>query len=483
MTMKYFLHFAPELALTKAFGRLRAFVPSALALIAPLLLSAPAASAVDPPTVPARVLWVYESQDQYLCSPSVAGDNVIAPGIGAFNTPTIVALKADPAANPRLAWTKSPPFLKRPVVCPPAVLGDLLVFGDGMHQTDGATLRCLKLDGTPVWQLPVPGRLVHLEGSPVIFAGKVYASGGNAGVICVDLNRLTLDGKDTTSEQVQAENALLWAAKMRKYEEEKLKDPDFAIPPTDDDLKKPEPRRIWQVGHGQAGQPQWHVDSELNLTGDNLLVASSFLDTERLGDRAVFCLDASTGQTRWRSPLTFNPWAGATPVGTLILCGSSSIRFDPLEIPKAQGEVSALKLADGSVVWKKALPGGVLSAVAVSADLAVFTATDGKVRCWAIADGAQKWVYDAGGPFFAGAAISGQTVYTASLRGVVAALNLADGRLLWKIDLATDPAVKAPGMIYGTPAVHDGRVYVATSNLDAPPDTPAKMVVVCIGEK
>src|SRR5919204_573107 len=83
------------------------------------------------------------------------------------------------------------------VVSSPGVAKGRLVFGDGMHQTDGATLHCLQADGgLPLWQLPVPGKLVHLEGSPTVAEGRVYIGGGAAGVLCADLNRVTLDGKE-----------------------------------------------------------------------------------------------------------------------------------------------------------------------------------------------------------------------------------------------------------------------------------------------
>jgi outer membrane protein assembly factor BamB len=42
--------------------------------------------------------------------------------------------------------------------------------------------------------------------------------------------------------------------------------------------------------------------------------------------------------------------------------------------------------------------------------------------------------------------------------------------------------VKAPGMIYGGPVLHGGRLFVATCNLDGP-NAGKPTVVVCIGDK
>jgi len=112
----------------------------------------------------------------------------------------------------------------------------------------------------------------------------------------------------------------------------------------------------------------------------------------------------------------------------------------------------------------------------------IFTATDGKVRAWSLANGDEKWAYDAKAPFFAAPAIAGGTVYTADLKGVIHAVNLTDGKPAWTLNLATDPAVKAGGLAYGSPVVHGGRLYVATCNLEGE-FARQPTVVVCIGEK
>ena len=52
---------------------------------------------------------------------------------------TFYCLAVDPKAPQRTLWTKTVPYLKRPVVSSPAVVDDKLIFGDGMHETDGAT--------------------------------------------------------------------------------------------------------------------------------------------------------------------------------------------------------------------------------------------------------------------------------------------------------------------------------------------------------
>ena len=158
------------------------------------------------------VLWVHSSKEHFIASPTPAGDRVFFTGLGPFNVSTFYCFATAPKAEPRTLWTKTTPFIKMPSVSSPAVVGDKLIFGDGMHQTDGATLYCLSLaTGRPLWQLPVPGVLVHLEGSPTVTNGRVYLGGGNAGVICVDMNRVTLEGKEMDLPSIQKILDKKWA--------------------------------------------------------------------------------------------------------------------------------------------------------------------------------------------------------------------------------------------------------------------------------
>src|SRR5437016_1464385 len=268
-----------------------------------------------------KVLWVLKSQEHFIASPLPFGDKLYVSGLGAFNVSSFSCLNIDPKVAQRTAWTKTTPYLKLPTVSSPAVIDGKLIFGDGMHQTDGAILHCLKIDkGLPLWQLPVPGTLVHLEGSPTVAGGRAYVGGGAAGVLCIDYNRVTLDGKELELAAVQKLLDQKWTELVAKYEVDKKKDPDFAVPPNEDQLPKPLPIKVWQ-----QGQDKWHVDAPVAVVGDSVLVASAYLDKEKVGDRALICLDAKTGDVRWNTPLAFNPWGGPTVAGNLAVVSGSSI--------------------------------------------------------------------------------------------------------------------------------------------------------------
>jgi outer membrane protein assembly factor BamB len=423
------------------------------------------------------VLWVHKSSDQYIAAPVPAGNTLLVSALAAFNSSSFQSLAVDPTAATRVGWMKSAPSLKLPTVCAPAVKGNLVVFGDGMHQTDGAVLHGIRLDnGLPLWEYPVPGQLVHLEGSPTIANGRVLIGGGNAGVLCVDPTHLELDGKAVTPAAAQTLLETRWKELQAKYERDKKTDPDFAIPPSEDSLPKPAPKLVWQ-----EGAEQWHVDAPVAVAGDFVVAASAFLDQEKVGDRALHCMNLFDGAHEWRFKLKFNPWAGATVAGDTVIVGCSSVRLEPKDIARAQGEVVTVSLSKGLLKWRKPIPAGVLSAIAVKGSLMVFTATDGCVRAWDVDSNEERWKTEPGTPFFASPAIAKDVVYVADLKGVVQALNLSDGKPLWRLDLASHPAVQSPGMVYGGPVVAGGRLFVATCNLEV--EGKAATAVVCIGDK
>ena len=424
-----------------------------------------------------KVLWSFKAAEHFIASP-VAGDKLLyVAGLAGFNTAAFHCLSLDPAAPQRAAWTKTAPFIKIPTVCSPAVVEGLIVFGDGMHQTDGAVLYCLTAEGgQAVWQYPVPGKLVHLEAGPTVDKGRVFIGGGEAGVLCADLKKVMLDGQERDLPTIRAIMDKRWAELAAKYEEDKKKDPTFAVPPSEDALPMPSPRLVWQ-----AGQGKWHVDAPVAVVGDRVLVGSAYIDDEKVGKRSLLCLNAADGNVLWEVPLKVNPWAGPSVAGSLVLVGCSSIRFDQKLIPHSAGEVVAVDLAGGQVKWRKDVPGGVLSPVAICGDLAVFTATDGRIRCWSAQDGQEKWSYDAGVPFFAGPAAAGGVIYAADIKAVLHAVSLADGKGIWKLDVSGDPAVQLPGMVFGSPIVQGGMIYLATCNMEtAAADQPC--AVACVGE-
>ena len=420
-----------------------------------------------------------KSKEHYVASPVPApGDRFLLSGLGAFNTPSFSCLSGDPKSDKRTVWSKGVPAIKLPTVSSPAVVAGKLIFGDGMHQTDGAILHCIGLDtGMPEWKYDLPGNLVHLEGSPTVIGDKVWIGGGSAGVVCLDASKLTFDGKPMARDEIKKLVDARWKAMQAAYEDDKKKNPDFAIPPSEDQLTSASPTLVWQ-----EGKEKWHVDAPVAVAGGKVLVATAFLDKEQLGDRALYALDADTGKIDWRKALKLNPWGGPSVIGDTVIVTGSTINYDPSKLKGAKGSIAAFRLKDGGEIWSKDVPGGVLACAALGGGVGVVAATDGKVRAFDLETGERKWIYEAKTPLFAPVAIAKNRVYAGDLKGTVHAIDLGSGAGVWRLDLGADPATKAPGMIYGGPIVAAGRVVVATCNLEGP-NARQETVVVGIGAK
>jgi outer membrane protein assembly factor BamB len=429
----------------------------------------------DEPAHQPKLLWAFQAPENFVAAPIAAKDAVYVSGLGSFNTGVVHSLAIAPGANRRELWSLSAPDLKLPIAGAAAIDDGKLFFGDGMHQTSGSVLHCVQADsGKMVWQFPVTGSLVHLEGSPVVSGQRLYVGGGNAGVVAIDPRRALLEGVERDLSDIQTDLDRRWRKLQAKYEEEKRHDPDFAFPPNPDSLPKPTPKLIWQVGRNE-----WHVDAPVTLANDRLVIGSAFLETEQQGLRAVICLKASDGKVLWKTPMKFDPWAGPVVISKQVIVGCSSIRFDPTKTSAARGEILALDLENGAIQWRRELAAGILARAAVQGDLAVITATDGRVRAYDLRGGELRWTYDAGASLFAGAAIRGDEVYAADLHGVVHAMALRDGARRWTYQIEENPQAHDSGAVYGTPLVYQDKLIAATCKLNG--DNQRRSgVVVCL---
>ena len=183
------------------------------------------------------VEWVFRSEDQFVASPIVAGKTIVVSCLQGLNNPLMLGFGLDAAANAEAIWEKKAPSIRLPTVSSPAVWKNLIIFGDGMHQIDGAFIYAVPAGGgLPVWKLPVPGTLVHAEGGPCVVGDRAYFGAGSAGVFCIDLAKLELDGKEITPDEAVAMQSKKWDALKAEYAEAKKKDPDFAVPPNEGQL-------------------------------------------------------------------------------------------------------------------------------------------------------------------------------------------------------------------------------------------------------
>ena len=105
-----------------------------------------------------------------------------------------------------------------------------------------------------LWQYSLPGTLVHLEGEPILADGRLFIGGGNAGVLALDLRKLSLEGRPLDAAGIAAALERRWQSLQAQDQLDKVKDPDFAIEPSESDLPKPAPEAALAAGARQVAR-------------------------------------------------------------------------------------------------------------------------------------------------------------------------------------------------------------------------------------
>lgn len=120
------------------------------------------------------------------------------------------------------------------------------------------------------------------------------------------------------------------------------------------------------------------------------------------------------------------------------------------------GQVMAVEVASGAVLWKRRPDGATqfMGAPAVGPERVILGGLDGRIRCLRRSDGEPVWSMATHGEVKAAPVICGDTVLCGSGDGRVYLLRAADGRVLWRYDVG--------GAVSGSVAVAAGLVTVVT---------------------
>ncbi|MGF1484834.1 MAG: PQQ-binding-like beta-propeller repeat protein [Opitutales bacterium] len=123
-------------------------------------------------------------------------------------------------------------------------------------------------------------------------------------------------------------------------------------------------------------------------------------------------------------------------------------------IGSIDGQISALNLSDGAVLWQKRLPADIEATPCVVGDTVYLGASDGTFFALAVADGSERWRYQTDDKILGGAVyVAGENdapnrVLFGSYDTHLYCLNADDGSLLWRF--ATDNYVHGSPTVLGT---------------------------------
>ncbi len=215
------------------------------------------------------------------------------------------------------------------------------------------------------------------------------------------------------------------------------------------------PKEIWHVSIGDGS------DDNYKLLAHPVIAEGRILTMDARG--LIHAFTVSNGKELWHYDMT--PEDSDPAIG-----GGLAIDGKVVYATSGTGEVFALNLADGKVIWRRALANPIRSAPTV-ADGRVYAVTiDNQLNALDAATGEVLWHHNGiseSATLMGGAspAVIGDSVLTAYSSGEIYLLRAVNGRVAWNYSLITASqmgALPAIADIRGLPVLDHGRVYAVS---------------------
>ena len=328
-------------------------------------------------------LWSFQPEDGlFLGKPAIAGKRIYVSAnqtdLGGY-TGLLASLDLD-TGKPLWQVTEIgkdalPPFFSSPAV---TADGKFVIIGQGLHQDRNSSLLCFETaTGKLHWAVKTP---LHIESSPAIFGDMAVVGAG------------AVEGSDG---KPVGDPGYVFAVRIsdgKQLWKQAVNDPESS--PAIDDAG------IVYIGSG--------------LNGKAVLALRSGSDDELRSqklDRVV-----------WRTPLAYPITAPVTLAGDLAIVGGGNgdmVHSDP----NPQGLVVALNRKTGQIVWQTKFEDAVLGRIAVRDGMMICPLRTGEVAALSVADGHILWRSRVSGtaPVLAGGALTKERAYVVSSDGYLVA--------------------------------------------------------------
>lgn len=183
-----------------------------------------------------------------------------------------------------------------------------------------------------------------------------------------------------------------------------------------DIAEEAELNRLWtvRIGNGQGGK---YNELEPALDGDRLFAASE--------DGEVLAISIADGDVLWRVRTRENITGGVGAGDGMVMVGTEN------------AEVIVFDQADGSERWRTAVSSEVLAPPQTNGDIVALQTVDDKLIALDADDGEQRWIYEANLPVLtlrgtSRPVFAGPVVIAGFSNGTLVAINAADGIWRWE---------------------------------------------------
>lgn len=227
--------------------------------------------------------------------------------------------------------------------------------------------------------------------------------------------------------------------------------------------------KVWKRGIGE-GQNKGFSSLTPALDGDAIYA----VDYEGL----VVALDSKTGKKQWSRKVNKSQQGLWTWLKSFFVAGDPNRQIvggiaaenGLLLVATYAGEVMALSKETGDEIWRKQLPGEVVSAPRTNGSVVAAQTVNGKLFALDAKTGEQLWFYDNPPPVLTlrgtpSPIVTDTAIYSGFSNGRMMAFNPANGLILWEQRIASPKGrseLERMVDIHSSPLIKDGVIYVGT---------------------
>jgi outer membrane protein assembly factor BamB len=342
------------------------------------------------------------------------------------------------------------------------------------NENTGYVPQSLETPDKLLWSLKTKG---HLKSSPVIGKGILFIGSLDKKILFVDALSGKELGKQKTSISISSSACV--GDTILYFACDKGDETFLALNLLTGDL-------LWKKKLGDiSSSPQIYQDKVFIGSNSGLLSAFNQASGEKIwefktedavlstpaidgkilcfgsGDDNLYALDKDNGELKWKFKADGSIYSSPAikvenPASGMNRMIHTNGGDDKVFFGSVDGYLYALKIEDGSLIWKFKTDGDIYSSPAVTESLVYIGSNDYFMYAVDLATAQLRWKFETGGAVHSSPIVVGDKLFFGSYDGNFYVLDRFSGKLLWNY--------QTKGMISSSPAYYDGKIYIASED-------------------